>query len=77
MSDQESYIDQEVYLGDGLYGVFDGFHVKLRAPRFDGDHWVALEPEVMIAFQRYLAALARVHPELQTLWNMRPKAAPG
>jgi hypothetical protein len=64
----------EQYLGDGLYVSFDGYHVVLRAPRVGGDHFVALEPEVMIAFQAYLTALARKHPELQTRWNMMREA---
>ena len=36
-------MSEEVYLGDGLYASFDGGVFKLRAPRFDGDHWVALD----------------------------------
>jgi hypothetical protein len=36
----------EHYLGDGLYASFDGHSVLLRAPRLEGDHWVALEPRV-------------------------------
>jgi hypothetical protein len=43
----------EIYLGDGLYASFDGFTIWLRAPRDDGDHRVALEPEVfarLVAF---------------------------
>ena len=63
----------EEYLGDGLYASFDGWQVILRTPRIGGDHFVALEPEVMIAFQRYLAALARAHPALQEHWNILPK----
>ena len=51
----------EVYLGDGLYASFDGWHVVLRAPREAGDHVVALEPEVLRAFHDYLAELAREH----------------
>lgn len=42
------------YLGDGLYVVFDGFMVTLRAPREHGDHWVALEPEVLRNFLTFL-----------------------
>ena len=34
---------QETYLGDGLYASFDGWQVKLRAPRENGDHVVFLE----------------------------------
>ena len=37
----------EVYLGDGLYASFDGWQIQLRAPRENGDHFVALEPEVL------------------------------
>jgi len=43
----------EIYLGDGLYASFDGYHVVLRAPRMGGDHYVALEPSVMRALQDY------------------------
>ena len=45
---------EEYYLGDGLYASFDGWQVVLRAPRPDGDHWVALEPAVLDAFVNYL-----------------------
>ncbi len=44
----------ETYLGDGLYASFDGFYVKLRAPRDGVDHWVALEPAVVRAFVRFM-----------------------
>lgn len=37
---------EETYLGDGLYVHFDGGQVWLRAPHPEGDHWIALEPEV-------------------------------
>ncbi len=72
--------DNETYLGDGLYAWFDGFMVTLRAPReYGGNHWVALEPEVMKDFQRYLHSVALEHPEMRKHWNMRPdgrRAAP-
>jgi hypothetical protein len=45
--------EPETYLGDGLYASFDGFMFTLRAPREDGDHWVALEPVVLRAFDEY------------------------
>ena len=44
----------ETYLGDGLYARFDGFTVWLRAPRLHGDHFVALEPEVLAAFLAFV-----------------------
>jgi hypothetical protein len=45
----------EVYIGDGLYVHFNGYEFVLRAPRMEGDHWVALEPSVLTAFQNYVA----------------------
>ena len=35
--------DRETYLGDGLYASFDGYQVRLRAPRDGVDHEVFLE----------------------------------
>ena len=32
--------EREIYLGDGLFASFDGYQVKLRAPRENGDHEV-------------------------------------
>ena len=66
----------ETCLGDGLYVSFNGSQVILRAPRTEGDHRIALKPDAMIAFQRYLADLAREHPELQGQWNMSPGLPP-
>jgi hypothetical protein len=52
---------QEHYLGDGLYCSFssDGMTVKLRAPRGFDDHYVILEPDVLAAFEQYLAKLRK------------------
>ena len=44
----------ETYLGDGLYASFDGFMIRLRAPREEGDHWVALEPDVYQALVAFI-----------------------
>ena len=43
----------ETYLGDGLYARFDGLQIVLRAPRPEGDHYVALEPEVYEELRRF------------------------
>jgi len=37
---------KEIYLGDGLYGSFNGYAIELKAPRGSGNHFVVLEPEV-------------------------------
>ena len=47
---------KETYLGDGLYASYDGSMFILRAPREDGDHWVGLEPDVMLAFDEFRQA---------------------
>jgi hypothetical protein len=36
----------EIYLGDSLYASFDGWHIKLRAPRANGDHIVFLDASI-------------------------------
>jgi hypothetical protein len=48
---------RETYLGDGLYASWDGFQVKLRAPREHGDHEVYLEPVVLDMLITWLAEL--------------------
>ena len=47
----------ETYLGDGLYASFDGWQIMLRAPRLNGDHFVALEPSVYQALENFVANL--------------------
>lgn len=54
-----SAMNKEIYLGDGLYASFDGYQITLRAPRAEGDHFVALEPAVLRAFERYVAELRK------------------
>jgi hypothetical protein len=49
--------ERETYLGDGLYVSFDGWQVKLRAPRSDGDHEVYLDAPVLEAFLQFLDTL--------------------
>lgn len=44
----------EQYLGDGLYASFDGFQIKLRAPRIKGDHEVFLDAYTLKAFQIFI-----------------------
>ena len=45
---------EETYLGDGLYASFDGYQFVLRAPRGEGDHFVALEPAVLAEFIKFV-----------------------
>lgn len=46
-------MNEEYYLGDGLYVSCDGFSVKLRAPREGGDSEVWLEPNMMDALAKW------------------------
>lgn len=45
--------DRETYIGDGCYAAFDGFQIKLRAPRDHGDHEIFLEPGVFNELLRF------------------------
>lgn len=48
---------KELYLGDGLYAAFDGYMITLRAPRENGDHWVAMEPSILAEFEDFVQSL--------------------
>lgn len=52
----------ETYLGDGLYASFDGYQIVLRAPRAQGDHYVALEPKVWEALVLFAESLRAKPP---------------
>jgi len=46
-----------IYLGDGVYACFDGYHVWLTTGTHvidEADNKIALEPEVLVAFMEYL-----------------------
>lgn len=47
-------MQNETYLGDGLYASFDGYSITLRAPREFGNHIVVLEPQVYEALLRFV-----------------------
>ena len=50
--------EHETYLGDGLYASFDGWQIRLRAPRDGGDHEVFLEDGLTLQeFLKFLDAL--------------------
>jgi hypothetical protein len=48
---------RETYLGDGLYASFDGWQVRLRAPRDGRDHEVYLDAMTLQALLEFLDAL--------------------
>ena len=49
----------ETYIGDGLFASFDGWQIRLRAPRGLEDHEVFLEPGVWAILVDYVAGLKR------------------
>jgi hypothetical protein len=49
----------ETYLGDGLYVSFDGWQIRLRAPRENGDHEVYLDATTLQAFLEFLDTLPK------------------
>jgi hypothetical protein len=49
--------EKEIYLGDGVYVKYDGYHIEARAPRPGGDHIIRFEPQLLEAFWEYEQAL--------------------
>jgi len=56
--------NHETYLGDGLYVSFDGWHVRLRAPREGEDHHISLEPDVWRALRKWIASYPRLRQHM-------------
>lgn len=48
---------KEIYLGDGCYAFYDGWQIRLRAPREEGDHVIYLEPQLLHALNEYVKSL--------------------
>ena len=46
-------MNDETYLGDGVYAGHDGYHVWLWTQREDGVHRIALEPAVFDELEIY------------------------
>jgi hypothetical protein len=54
--------ERETYLGDGLFASFDGYQVRLRAPRENGDHEVFLDALTFQALLQFLDAIPIERP---------------
>jgi hypothetical protein len=61
-----------VYLGDGLYGEFNGFDIALRTERMGTTHYVVLEPTVVVNLLDWMKALTMVYPGLAERWKPGP-----
>jgi hypothetical protein len=58
-------INEEAYLGDGLYVSFDGWGLRLRAPRDGGDHFVVLDPDTFGPLLSWTARFPRMRRHLE------------
>lgn len=57
--------EREEYLADGVYISFDGWQIRLRAPRGEGDHVIFLEPGVYVSLQNWLDRFPRVKAHME------------
>lgn len=46
-------MQEERYIGDGVYASFDGYQIKLRTNREFGDHEIYLEPGAFMSLMRF------------------------
>ena len=60
---KEKY-SKPIYLGDGLFAEFDGYHFILKTDRDDEVHWVGLEP---LVFEALLAFREEVYMDAKTI----------
>lgn len=67
---------KEEYLGDGLYASFDGYSVFLRAPREKGDHWVGLEPTILVNFLKFAVATYGYDFVNRIVSSLKPPSSP-
>ena len=57
MSYSRQPMQDEFYLGDGVYVGHDGWAVWLQTERSNGWHQIALEPEILDSLVKYVARL--------------------
>lgn len=50
---------KETYLGDGLYVAITDMGIRLRAPRFSGDHVIFFDDQTLDAFLVWLADIRK------------------
>jgi len=57
-------MSDETYIGDGLYASFDGYQIRLRAPREGGDHVVYLDDATFCSFMDYVQEAVGIKIEI-------------
>jgi len=56
-----SPVIKDLYLGDGVYASWDGYHIILDLRGQDDFSRIALEPPVLSALNQYAAAIAAAY----------------
>ena len=46
--------ENSTYLGDGVYGHFDGVYFWLLTERFNGLHQIALDPQMISSLNQFV-----------------------
>ncbi len=67
--------ERETYLGDGVYAVFDGYHVILDLRAQDSTTRIALEPAVFAALNKFVEFINESAMAKQTLAAKRDREA--
>jgi hypothetical protein len=49
----------EMYLGDGVYASYDGWQIRLRTSREDGDHEIYLDGQTFSALKLFVDNLRK------------------
>jgi len=57
-------MSHETYIGDGLYASFDGYQIRLRAPREGSDHVVYLDNATFSLFMDYVQEAVGIKIEI-------------
>jgi hypothetical protein len=55
----------EEFIGDGLYVSFDGWQIWLRTPRPEGDHRIAMEPDVWRSLRAWIDHYPRLKKHME------------
>ena len=55
----------DIYLGDGVYGSFDGYHIWLDLRAQDPAIRIALEPTVLANLNQYAEAIRRHYQQVE------------
>lgn len=65
------------YLGDGVYGHFDGYHIWLSANRDGINHTIALEPAVLHSLFNYNKEIRDYYAQKQQQQQQESQATKG